>query len=253
MENQPLKIIILDVETTLAQIEAIFAKYISISPELIFVKHLRYPISGKERINLDMYFDKHLVSHTPWLAYLCLGCVTDVLKSMVYREGGEASLFVSNPLMEKESMSFIDASDLDYIESIIMGYLPNATKNEIVLIFNCIKNIYTQLEASLFPAYINHIIKFDITGQNIIVIVVEHIKTYRFNEAIFNATGDDVIEKSNISHYVVTDIRNNLSNMFICLSSVAKQYDVDVEIIKTALRSNTIFCKHFSIRASNIL
>lgn len=250
MESQPSKVIVLDIENTLVKIEDIFKLYLPILPELIFVKHMRYPLEGKERFNLDAYFNRNLVRDTPWLSYLCIEYVLDAVKTMIYRESSESELFLRNPLLGHEGASFVNACDLNSIDQLIMCYVPNITYQHGELVYSLVRDIYNMIASYVFPTYENHLISFDATGFQVLLFVNENIKSYRFNEAVGKHTDTTTPDKRVM--YTVTDIVTGEHLAYLSVLDIVKHYDASDKIIKSVIQNNGMLRGRYAIKMINI-
>lgn len=244
MASQPIQILVFDIEDKLTQIECVFSTYIPLLPELIFVKHLRYPITGKERLKLDTYFDKKLVRDTPWLSYLCVEYVLDMLKIMLYHESSEAKLFVANPLRPDECASFVNLSELNYSDCVIAQYIPNISTKDSEYIFSLVSEIFDTILPYVYPKYENHLVEFDASGSQVLMLINEHITTFRFNELLI--TND--VEEFYDGVYEVTDIVTGETTTYSAMLDITRQLTCTILTVKLALARNDLIKRQYSIK-----
>lgn len=248
MASQPMQILVFDIEDKLTQIECVFSTYLPILPELIFVKHLRFPISGKDRLKLDTYFDKNLVRNTPWLAYLCVEYVVDMLKIMTYHESSEAELFVSNPIRPDSCVSFVNLSELNYSDCVIAQYIPNVTKKDSDYVFSLVSEIFDTISPYVLPKYENHLIDFDVSGSQVLLMVNEHITSFRFNELMFTGDSEDYYD----GYYEVIDIPTGERVRYSSLLDITKQLNCAELTVKLALARNELIHRQYSVKKNRL-
>ncbi|MGE3591390.1 MAG: hypothetical protein AB7G52_02690 [Arcobacter sp.] len=170
--------IILDIDEELLIIESIYAKYIKLPSNLIFVRNNRWPLEDKSK--LEQFRKLHMVSDRPWHPILCVQSVVDIITLYIANDTSSFDYFIRNPLIRGGGQCFINNRDKDP-EEIIMLYIESIAVKDLNTILRTIDLIYNKV-SSYTNLYPEHIFTFDIETGYVILENRGNVKAYRFDE-----------------------------------------------------------------------
>ena len=173
---------LLEVNEYLSIVEEIFKKYMDIDHELlIFVKHERYPIVDKKI--LSKLHNNSLISKTPFVPYLCVGCVKDLILDRIYMDSSRDSSFKTNPFIPDGGRKDL-VPDFDNDESIIRCYVDDVSDEDIGIIVKWADKLYNENIKQIVAEYPDCIFDINIETSSFILLNLGDIKVFRYNELI---------------------------------------------------------------------
>lgn len=177
------KRIILNVENELTVLDTIYKKYITLPSNLIFIKNNRYPITDKQKFELDKLFRVNMASYEPFHPFLCIPTVIDILTLLIYSGHSYLDLYLYNSLLKEkgyESKKFIQTFNTD-VEDIILEHLPNISKSDFNTVLKTINKIYTNINQYILE-YDNYIFEFETDTGYLVLVNKGDIRAFRFDE-----------------------------------------------------------------------
>lgn len=172
----------LEVNEYLSIVEEIFKKYMNIDHDLlIFVKHERYPIVDKKI--LSKIKNNSLISNTPFVPYLCVGCIKDLILDRIYMDSSRDSSFKINPFIPNGGRCDL-VPDFDNDESIIRNYVEDISDEDIDMIIKWVNKMYNENIKQIVTQYPDCIFDIDIETSSFILLNLGDIKVFRYNELI---------------------------------------------------------------------
>lgn len=173
---------LLEVNEYLSIIEEVFKKYMDIDHDLLlFIKYERYPVVDKKL--LSKIRDNSLISKTPFVPYLCVGCVRDMLLDYIYMDSSRDSSFKINPFIPDGGRTDL-VPDFDSNEAIITSYLENVSDEDIDIIIKWVNKLYNENIKQIVKQHPDCIFDIDIDTSSFVLLNLGDIKVFRYNELI---------------------------------------------------------------------
>lgn len=173
---------LLEVNEYLSIIEEVFKKYMDIDHDLLlFIKYERYPVLDKKL--LSKIKDNSLISKTPFVPYLCVGCVRDMLLDYIYMDSSRDSSFKVNPFLPDGGRKDL-VPDFDNNETIIRSYVENISDEDIDIIIKWVNKLYNENIKQIVKQYPDCIFDIDIDTSSFVLLNLGDIKVFRYNELL---------------------------------------------------------------------
>lgn len=170
--------LVLDIEEEMWRLEDIFKKYIPIPEGAVFIPNNRLPIEG-----YALHNNKHseLVSNRPYLPYICLECVSNILTNFVYRYNPYKEVFKRNDIIANGE-NLISVVDYE-IEEIIGWYIDYIDTNDLEEVIDICNRIYSKMK--VYTKQIpKNIITFDFEGPNYLLVDRGDVHEFRYKEIL---------------------------------------------------------------------